>query len=91
MRGNNFRKRETDNIGHKVELEKACEADFASPEVEDAGHEAQANVGGDDAVTFVSFENGRRRLEVLFRKMRERIFKGRHVLHWFQEDASGSP
>jgi len=64
-------KREADDIGHKVELEKACEADFASPEVEDAGHEAQPDVGGDDAVAFVGFENGRRGVEVLLEKMRE--------------------
>lgn len=34
----------TDNVGYKVELEKVCDADVASPDVEDAGHEAQADV-----------------------------------------------
>ena len=87
------RRERTYDIGHKVEPDKVCEADFASPELEDPRREAKADVGGDDAVAFVGFENRRGRLEMLLEKDDKENFetKGEMAyLHWFWEDTTGS-
>lgn len=54
-----------EDVRHEVELGKVGEADLARPENEGGGHDAQTDVGRDDAVALVGLEERRRRLEVL--------------------------
>lgn len=54
-----------ENVRNEVELDERRNTDGLRPPVENATHNSQPNVGGNDPVTLMRFEQRRRRIEVV--------------------------